>query len=165
MEIDTAAIRRLRDNLFASVDRGRRDQEAASPQISGAILRRVEPFAETMYLVMRADGDSARLEEDALAAAINLLSDGQLSRFDIASMFERFAASLEAHGAESRVAHLGAHVGADRDDRETAFLLAAVVALADDRVDVRENRVLEWIRSYFGISDRRMAVLLDKVDG
>jgi tellurite resistance protein len=165
MNIDTAAIRRLRDNLFASIDRQAPNRDSTPSQISGAIRRRVEPFAETMYLVMRADGDSARIEQDALAAAIDVLSDGQLSRLDIASMLVGFAASLEEQGAEGRVAHLGAHVGADRDDRETAFLLGAVVALADDHVDLRENRVLEWIRTYFGISDRRMAALLDSIDG
>jgi Tellurite resistance protein TerB len=162
MNIDTTAIRRLRDQLFSSA--GDNPAEAPpSPQIAAAIRRRVEPFAETMFLVMRADGDSARVEEDALAAAIDVLSDGQLSRADIAAMFGHFAATLLEQGAEGRIAHLGAHVGGDRDDRETAFMLGAVVALADDRVDVREHRVLEWIRTYFGISDRRTAALLDSL--
>jgi tellurite resistance protein len=162
MNIDTAVIRRLRDELFSSASSSPGHAAVAAP-LADAIRRRVEPFAETMYLVMRADDESARIEEDALTAAVDVLSDGQLSRADIAAMFERFARALQEQGAEGRVAHLGAHMGADRDDRETAFMLGAVVALADDRLDVRENRALEWIKTYFGLSDRRTAALLDSI--
>ena len=41
--------------------------------------------------------------------------------------------------------------------------MGAVIALADDRVDIRENRVLEWIKDYYGISERRMSALLETI--
>ena len=41
--------------------------------VTAAILRRAEPFAETMYLVMMADGDAGEEEQRALAGALQVL--------------------------------------------------------------------------------------------
>lgn len=164
MDIDTEAIRRLRDALLEEA----RDQKAGRPDapedVHAAVLRRIEPFAETMYLVMAADGRRDPTEQAALAGALSVLSDGQLAEQDIQALLETFAERMEAAGAEARIASLGARLSADRDDRETAFALAAVVALADTSVDPRENDVLDWVREYCGVSRRRVAQILGELD-
>jgi uncharacterized tellurite resistance protein B-like protein len=165
VDIDTTAIRRLRDRLLSRVDVGAGDEVAAREHaLHDAIRRRVEPFAETMYLVMIADGDPALVERKTLAAAIDVLTDGQLSAGDVDAMLQRFDENARRDGSEARVAQLGDRISNDRDDRETAFALGAVVALADDHVHVLENRVLEWIKEHYGISDRQMAKLLETID-
>jgi len=163
MNIDTDAIRRLRDQLLehydspGTVDAG----QVAAVQVE-ALLRRVDPFAETMYLVMIADGTPADSERRTLVAAIDILTNGALGLVAIESMLGRFEQNLSA-GAEARFAQLGARICADRDDRETAFSLGAVIALADEDVDVSENRALKWIRQYYGLSERQASEILGSI--
>ena len=165
MDIDTETIRRLRDQLLAAdtPPDTRVVHGDANAAVKAAVARRIEPFAETMYLVMMADGQSAVVERDALVAALKVLSDDQLGDADILPMLERFAQLTDGVGTEGRLAQLGAHLSADRDDRETAFALAAVIALADESVAVQENRVLEWVSEYYGISQKRMASILGAI--
>lgn len=168
MKIDTHAIRRLRDYLLAHPEPA--DPEAgylpdgANPWTGSAIARRVEPFAETMFLVMMADGEPDAAERRALLGALNVLTEGQVSPALLEAMLDRFAADAEREGVEGRIARLGARLGADQDERETAFTLAAAIALADDRVHAHENHTLMLIREYYGVSERRMAALLDTID-
>ena len=164
MNIDTTAIRRLRDHLLAHYDSagsGGADPSAASQ--TEALTRRVDPFAETMYLVMIADGTPADEERRALIAAIDILTDGALGPAAIESMIVRFEETASGSGTEARLAQLGSRICADRDDRETAFSLGAVIALADEDVDVNENRALQWIRQYYGISERQAAEILGSI--
>jgi len=78
MKIQTATISRLRDALLQS---GRRPSMVASsayetltregllsPEEVGSI-NRVEPMAETMFLMMAADGTLAESERDAARSA------------------------------------------------------------------------------------------------
>jgi tellurite resistance protein len=165
VNIDSTAIRRLRDNLLSQAQHDQQRAEGDDgTELELAVLRRVEPFAETMFLVMMADGDPASIEREALVAALQVLTDARLRRTEIDAMLDLFQSNVARSGAEARLAQIGAVVCADKDDRETAFTLGAVIALADDRVDVRENRILEWVQEYFGVSDRRVASLIDAID-
>lgn len=168
MDIDTRAIRRLRDYLLAhpepaSPPAGEPPDET-SPWTGSAIARRVEPFAETMFLVMMSDGEPDAAERRALLGALNVLTEGQVSGAVLEAMLDRFATNAEREGVEGRIARLGAWLGADQDERETAFTLAAAIALADDRVHAGENHTLALIREYYGVSTRRMAALLETID-
>lgn len=168
MEIDTDAIRRLRDYLLShpapELPVSAPDADAQEPWTGSAIARRVEPFAETMFLVMIADGDPGTEEHRALLGALNVLTDGQVSTDLLETMLERFAAEAARDGIESRIARLGARLSADQDERETAFTLGAAIALADDHVHAHENHTLGMIREYYGISTRRMTTLLETID-
>lgn len=166
MNIDTRAIRRLRDYLLTHpepVEPAESPGEDRQP-VGSAMARRIEPFAETMFLVMMADGHSGETERRALLGALTVLTEGQISASHLESMLDRFAADAAREGVEARIARLGARLGADRDERETAFTLAAAIALADDHVHAHENHALALIREYYGISDQRMAALLDTID-
>jgi hypothetical protein len=163
VNVNTAAIRRLRDALLSrSIPAATHPNEAM--ESGQAILRRVEPFAETMFLVMVADEQAAAAEHQALHAAIGILTDSAIGPTGIQEMIDGFHARLSTSSAESRLAHIGASFGADREDREIAFTLAAAMALADDQVALVENRILAWVREYFGISDQRVAALIESID-
>jgi uncharacterized tellurite resistance protein B-like protein len=169
MHIDTEAIRRLRDHLLehaATAKRASPDPPGATgePGLDSAIARRMEPFAETMFLVMMADGEPGAAERHALLAALEILTGSQMSAAQLEAMLDRFAAAADRDGIEERIAQLGARLGADQDERETAFTLAAAIALADDHVHVEENQTLLLIREYYGVSARRMAALLETID-
>jgi hypothetical protein len=169
MHIDTEAIRRLRDHLLehaATTDRPPADARRPADQagLDSAIARRMEPFAETMFLVMMADGEPDAAERDALLAALEILTGNEVSAAQLETMLDRFAAAAARDGIEERIAGLGARLGADQDERETAFTLAAAIALADDHVHLEENQTLQMIREYYGVSARRMAALLETID-
>lgn len=161
MNVDTDAIRRLRDHLLQSADH---HPEVSGGAIAQAMLHRVEPFAETMFLVMSADGAHAPAEHRAMLSALALLTDAALSVQDLAGLVERFEANLARDGRAGRLARIGAALSADRADRETAFALAAAVAVADDHVHLREHQVLALVRECYGISDSRARAVLDALD-
>lgn len=161
IDIDTAAIRRMRDYFLDMENAVQHEAEALSESAAEAVLRRAEPFAETMYLVMMADGSSGQEERLALAGARRVLTQGAASDGVIEELLSGFAANLEEFGAEHRLRQLGAHLSANAEDRETAFSLGAVVALADRSVDVRESEFIQIIAEYYGISGKRVDALLN----
>ncbi|NIP13548.1 MAG: hypothetical protein GWM88_01925 [Pseudomonadales bacterium] len=158
MNIRTDAILRLRDHLLSSAPESA--GRSADEQPGEVVRKRVEPFAETMFLVMLADDEQADSEHDALVVAVDMLTDGLMGRDAVDALLAEFAERVRQEGREGCVARIGAWLSADRDDREMAFTLAAVIALADDRVEVEENEVLDLIRTYYGISNRRMEAIL-----
>jgi uncharacterized tellurite resistance protein B-like protein len=166
MNIDTDAIRRLRDHLLARAEMPRpaTGRQSTDPALADAIRRRVEPFAESMYLVMMADGDADAAERKTLTGALDVLTDSRIDQSELEAMLGRFEANARREGSEARLAYIGARLSSDRDDREMAFTLSAVVAMADNRIDVRENQMLEWVSEYCGISERRVAALLEAID-
>ena len=158
MNIRTDAILRLRDHLLSSAPESA--GRSADEQSGEVVRKRVEPFAETMFLVMLADEEQADSEHDALVVAVDMLTDGLMGRDAVDALLAEFAERVRQEGREGCVARIGAWLSADRDDREMAFTLAAVIALADDRVEVEENEVLDLMRTYYGISNRRMEAIL-----
>lgn len=168
MNINTHAIRRLRDYLLSRIETTTQDSPIDPATTAGprenAIADRVEPFAETMFLVMIADGEPSSAERGALIAAIDVLTDGQLTRHDIDEMLARFNVDVARDGVEARIARIGARLSADMEDRETAFTLAAAIALADERIHLQENQAVAWIGEYYGLSTRRIAALLETID-
>ena len=124
------------------------------------MLDRIEPFAETLYLVMMADGASDAGERRAVLGALEVLTDGHLPMAKLKALRDRFERDASEQGTEARLMQIGARLGGDREGCEAAFALAAAVALADARVDFRENRVMAWVQEYFGISTRRSEAIL-----
>lgn len=174
MKIQTATIERLRDALLES---GRRPSMVASsayetltreglltPEEVGSI-QRVGPLAETMYLMMAADGTLAEVERDAVRGAIRGLTDNLLRTGTINVMLEGYGARLAASGRDARLHELAEELAENPHEAEGAFALAAAVALADDEVSAEENAFINQLAEWFGISGERAAELLDQLEG
>src|ERR1051325_8894654 len=112
MKIQTATIGRLRDALLQS---GRRPSMVASsayetltregllsPEEVGAV-NRVEPLAETMFLMMAADGEISDVERDAVRGAIRGLTDNLLRTGTINVMLETFQKKLDESSRDQRL--------------------------------------------------------------
>jgi hypothetical protein len=168
MEIDTKAVRGLRDSLIAQ---GRFSPDARSESASRrlpaeereAIVNRVAPFVETMYLMIMADHEDVESEWDAVRGAIRVFTEGLLDETQIDEMLHRIAQARREDGPEARLQYLGARISAERADREAAFALAAVAALADDTVVIEENRLLEEMADWYGISNARRNSILEEL--
>jgi tellurite resistance protein len=174
MKIETATIRRLRDALLQS---GRRPSTVMSsayevltrqgmltPQESAA-LSRVDPMAETMFLMMAADGKVAEQERDAVRGAIRGLTDNLLRSGTIKVMLEVYEQRLKEQGRESRLQEIAETLAEDQHEAEGAFSLAAAVALADDEVHDEENSLINQLAHWFGISQERADQILDQLEG
>ncbi len=173
MKIETATIRRLRDALLES---GRRESSVMSPayetlaragmlsEDERAALSRVDPMAETLFLMMAADGKVTASERDALRGAIRGLAGDALHEGTVQVMLEQYERSLAGEGREARLHALGARLSGVPAAAEGAFALAAAVALADDEVAAEERSLVEQIREWFGITPERASVILHQLD-
>lgn len=129
-----------------------------------AALSRVDPMAETLFLMMAADGKITVSERDALRGAIRGLAGDLLHEGTIQVMLEQYDRSLTTEGREARLRSLGALLSGVPAAAEGAFALAAAVALADDEVADEERALVEQIREWFGITSERASLILHQLD-
>jgi len=173
MKIQTVTIERLRDALLQS---GRRPSLVVSsayetltreglltPEEVGSV-NRVEPLAETMFLMMAADGKVADAERDAVRGAIRGLTDNLLRSGTINVMLESYEKRLRESGRDQRLHEIADQIAEDPNEAEGAFALAAAIALADDDVSDEENAFINQLAEWFGISGERAAEILDQLE-
>lgn len=173
MKIETATIRRLRDALLQS---GRAPSMVLSsayatltragllsPEEMSAV-RKVEPVAETMYLMMSVDGHLAPSEQDAIRGALRGLTQELLHSGTIDVMLESFARKVAEQGRDARLREVARAIADDPETTEAAFTLAAAVALADDHVADSENELIRQLAEWLGLDERRAEALLDQLE-
>jgi tellurite resistance protein len=120
----------------------------------------VAPFAEVLFLMMVADGESAAEEDGAVRKAIDVLTGDILSRRAVDELLSRFARGLREQGRRARLEQIASKFALERPEAEAAFTMAAAVALSDGRIDGEERGLVEELRRYLGISERRARDLL-----
>ncbi len=167
MKIDTALTRRLRNSLMQAGLEETSDASRVSETpreltvAQQATLERVLPMLETLYLIMVADLETSDAERATLRGAIKTLTSATLGDDVLDDLLDGFEERLAEQGREARLHQIGALLCADPADAEIAFSLAAAVALADDRVDSEERRLVEDMAESFGISSKRAASILE----
>lgn len=172
MNVRTQTIARLRDALLQS---GRRPSTVMSgayetltranllsPEESVA-LNRVDPLAETMFLMMSADGKVAEAEQDAIRGAIRGLTDNLLRSGTINVMLETYAARLNDQGRDERLHEIAEEIAQEPSEAEGAFALAAAIAMADNEVADAENAFINQLSEWFGIDPDRAHEILDQL--
>jgi hypothetical protein len=173
MKLETRTLLRLRDALLQSGRRPSAVQSSAyetlarqgllTPQESAA-LTRVEPIAETMFLMMSADGTIATDEQDVVRGAIRGLTNDVLHSGTINVMIETYARRLAAEGRDARLWQISEELAESPAEAEAAFTLAAAVALADDAVADEENAFIHQLAEWFRLTEQRAQQLLDQLD-
>ena len=129
-----------------------------------AALNRVDPFAETMFLMMAADGKLTPDEHDAVRGGIRGLTDDALHSGTITVMIENYQRRLAQEGRDERLRQIAESISEEASDAESAFALAAAVALADDDVAEEENAFINQLAGWFGITPERSTAILDQLD-
>ncbi len=171
MNLRTSTIERLRDALLtsgrrkgaftSSADRvlfregllGEKEQEA---------IKRVDPLAETMFLVMAADEQITDTEVAALLGAIRGLVGDVLSAEMVQLMIESYALRLQNEGQEKRLEAIACALK-DPGEAVNAFALAAALALADDEIDSEESAILSRLKSLFALDEEEVAAVLGEL--
>lgn len=173
MKIRTATILRMRDTLLKS---GRRPSTVVSTAFEtlaregmlgpeeAAALNRIEPLAESMFLMMAADDKVTDHERDVVRGAIRGMSDDLLRSGTINVMLENFEARLKEHGRDARLREIADQLAEDPAEAEGAFALAAAVALADDEVADQENEFINLLAEWFGIGHARALEILEQLE-
>lgn len=172
MRIETATIRRLRDALLQS---GRRPDAVLSPayetlaragllsEDEEAALSRIDPMAETLFLMISADGRVTASERDAVRGAIRGLTGNLLRDGTIDVMLQQYERKVADEGREARLRSIGRLLGGQKSDAEGAFALAAAVALADDQLAREEQELVNQLATWFGITAERASSILDQL--
>jgi tellurite resistance protein len=127
-------------------------------------LERVDPCVETMYLMMAADGTVNPSELDAIRGAVRGLTGNRLRSGTIDYMMTTYAARLKAEGREQRLEAIADLLSESPVEAESAFALAAAVALADDNVAEEENALINQLAQWFGIAQDRAEAILDELE-
>lgn len=170
MRLDSASLLELRDQLRL---RGERPSLPPSTPPAGtdrplsaessAVVQRVAPMCEVLYLLLVADERHDPREHEVLRGAIRALTDGALRTQDIEGMLSRFDDRLHHQTREQRLEQVTAQLSSDRSDAEAAFTLAAAMVIADESPDQREKAMLQELRELLGISGKRAQTLLGEV--
>jgi len=173
MELRTRTISRLRDALLQS---GRRPSLIASPAYETltrqgllsveefTALNRVDPLAETMFLMMSVDGNVGEDELIALRGALRGLTDNLLRSGTVKVMVENYQSRLAEQGRDARLQEIADALLGEPTEAEGAFALAAAIALADDEIAPEENALINQLAEWFGISEARADEILDQLD-
>ena len=125
---------------LASLD-PRFDELGASPEMS-AVLARVAPIAEALFLAMGADGVCTLDERTALRGALRTITDDALSKPAIAALVASFDAALEVEGFDGRLSRVAAQLAGDRAGSLVTLELAAALMTADGYVAPEERDAL-----------------------
>ncbi|MDB4976972.1 MAG: hypothetical protein JWN48_5313 [Myxococcaceae bacterium] len=128
-----------------------------------AVVQRVSPMCEVLYLLLIADGQQDPRELEVLRGAVRALTDGELRSAEIDNMLALYAARLEAQSREDRLEQVTAQLAFDRSDAEATFTLAAVMVIADEQPSEHERAQLAELRELLGIPTARAAMLLGEV--
>jgi tellurite resistance protein len=128
----------------------------SAPPEAQAAYQRIRPFAEAMYLVMAADGRLDDRERITLRGALRSLTAGVLGTGAMESMLSEFERLLAVQGLELRLDDVASRIYSEPEDRELALVLAATVAVADDRTDSAEQRTIEALSERLGVGKERL---------
>lgn len=173
MNVKTQTIARLRDALLES---GRRPSTVLSSAYEAltragllspeemTALNRVDPLAETMFLMMAVDGKVSEIERDAVRGAIRGLTGNVLRTGTINVMLETYAERLAAQGRDQRLHEIAEGIADEPGEAEGAFALAAAVAYADDEIAASENEFINQLAEWLGISSARAEEILDQLE-
>jgi tellurite resistance protein len=162
--LNTRIIRSLRDRLL---ERGAPSLNGDASHVDGsfqtASLDRVAPLAELLFLMMSADGAIDARELSLIRGTVRTLTDGLVHGATTDRLIAGFQKALDHQGLEGRLGTVTARLAADREEAEMGALLAAAVALADDRVDEDEETLFHEITEQLGIGKRRLDELLGEL--
>lgn len=150
---------RLTERVRALIaDRGRATLAPADPRFQGvcatpemaAILDRVAPIAEALFLAMSADGVCTVEEKTALLGALRTITDDELSEPAVNALIERLDTSLAAEGLSERVSHVASQLAGDPADSKVTIELAAALMVSDGVVTDDERLLLEQLAEETG---------------
>ncbi|MEM7138372.1 MAG: TerB family tellurite resistance protein [Myxococcota bacterium] len=167
MRFDPELTRKVRDLI---ISRGSLEPPNEALELDGmghegtpeanAVVRRVAPMAEALYLIMSADEVCRESERVALRGAIRTVTDGEAGDASIDALVDGFGRALAEQGLEARLDAVAGRLAADRTDSAVVLELAAAVIISDGEVHPAEREALEQLAERTGVDpDQALALL------
>ncbi len=122
------------------------------------------PFVEAMYVMMLADRRVTNVERQVLRGALAILSDEQVRTRHMEAMLEVAAKNVAVEGAERRLDYALKALKQHPTKAESAVLVAAAIAAADDRVVPEELELLERMMRELAIDPARAKEIMSEVE-
>jgi hypothetical protein len=122
------------------------------------------PFVEAMYIMMVADRRMMNVERQVLRGALAVLSDEKVRTRHMEAMLDAAARNVVAEGVERRLQKVLAKLSQHPTKAESAALVAAAIAAADDKVVPEENELLKRMVRDLKIDDARANEILSEVE-
>jgi tellurite resistance protein len=117
---------------------------------------------EVMFLMLAADGRVTDEEEEILRGAARELTGGVVRTKQILALMAECDRALDNEGVKARLEAVTNVLKKDTPAAEAAYVLAAVIALADEHVAPEENTLLDDIAEQLGLSASRVEQLLEQ---
>jgi tellurite resistance protein len=171
MKIDTKAINGLRERLLEAGG-------APSIVLTGpeAVRQQGHPLEgdeeakalfdatfEAMFIMLCADGVAGDEEKEVLRGAMRELTAGVVRSAQIEQLAVAAAERIQKEGMKARLEACAKALKGETLAAEAAFVLAAVMAFADEEVADEENDVLNDFADLLGLEDDRANALLDEL--
>jgi len=134
------------------------------PPEEQAAVRSIDPVVEMMFLMMAADGDIGEQEYTVIRGAVRELTENYVRTTTLNVMLDGYKELLEKEGQKARVEEIANRLGDDVAGCESAFVLAAAVAFADEVIEDQENELLSTFAEAVGLSEERANELLDELE-
>lgn len=134
------------------------------PPEEQAAVRSIDPVVEMMFLMMAADGDIGEQEYTVIRGAVRELTENYVRTTTLNVMLDGYKELLEKEGQEARVEDIAGRLGDDVAGCESAFVLAAAVAFADEVIEDQENDLLNSFAEAVGLSEETANELLDELE-
>ncbi len=159
-------LEELRDRLR---DRGRRHQSMLLPSAAPNVVEAVEfiesyaDICQVIYLMMVADSRVLNVEREVLRGALDILSEGRVRTAHMDAMLDASARHVAKHGAESLLERALESLRDDAVKAETAVVLAAAVAVADEELRPEEAALLGRLARELNIDEQHASQLLEEL--
>jgi tellurite resistance protein len=173
INLRSATLNRLRERLKSAGSRpsmviasdgGLLARQGLLPPEEAAAVQLVDPVVEAMFLMMAADGEVQEAERTVIRGAVRELSQNFIRSATLEVMLEHYADLLVKDGQPARLQSIAQRLSDDAPGSESAFVLAAAVAYADEVIEDKENDLLNEFADAFGISEERANELLDELE-
>jgi tellurite resistance protein len=168
VELSRTRLEPLRDALRA---RGQRPSiilaGAANAELYDAMQLVDEwgPFVEAMYIIMASDRRVMNVEREVLRGALAVLSDEKVRTRHMEAMLDSATRNIGAEGVESRFKAVMEKLRQNPARAESAAVVGAAIAAADDRFPPEESAMLQRMMRELGIETRRAQELLAELEG
>lgn len=121
-------------------------------------------FCEAMYLMMAADQRVMNVEREVLRGALSLLSNDTVRTRHMEAMLDAAMRKVARDGVEERLAKVIAALRQNPARAESAVVVAAAIAAADDRVVPEEHALLARLVKELGIEEQRASAILAELE-
>jgi len=166
LNLDSVQLRELRDRLMGmgrpSLVPGVPPPESDASRVES--LRRVQPFAELMFLIMASDREFHESEQAALRGAFRALTGRRFPSSVLDALVVDFRRALAEQGRDARLEDVCARLADDRQDAQGALTLAAAMSLADGALQPQELELLQQVAEWLRLSPARTSQLLDALN-